>query len=281
MERRQARVDGVGVQYATVGQGPPLLLIHGWINDHTVWRGVWERLAGEYQCLLVDLPGFGASDKPAPDAYPYDVHAFVRAALAVLDAEGIDRAHVGGHSMGGVVALVLAATQPERVERLVLADAAAYPTPFTFKSALAKLPVLGGFIFKYLYRRAAVSDFFCNEAYSGHGTLDAGTVAYLYDLLDPMPARRAAYASLMRAVTPVEAVQPHIPQVQHKTLVLWGGDDRLIPVAYGQRLARDLSHADLKIIEGACHVCIEEFPEIAAGHIREHLAGALGRTVAV
>jgi pimeloyl-ACP methyl ester carboxylesterase len=117
-----------------VGEGPPLLLLHGWPQDGSMWDPLIEPLATSRRVLVPDLRGFGRSDAPRGS---YAKHELVSDVLALLDAEGIDRATVVGHDWGGWTAWLLALEHPERVERFAALD---IPPPWRFDVSPARLP---------------------------------------------------------------------------------------------------------------------------------------------
>jgi pimeloyl-ACP methyl ester carboxylesterase len=100
------------------GQGPPLLLLHGLGATKAEFLPSVAALGQSYRTIAVDLPGFGDSDKPFPASY--DAPMFAKWVIALMDALGLDKAHVLGHSMGGRVALEVGMRSPDRVKRLVL-----------------------------------------------------------------------------------------------------------------------------------------------------------------
>ncbi|GAA1329881.1 alpha/beta hydrolase [Brachybacterium rhamnosum] len=113
-------VDGIDLRYDVTGAGSPVVLLHGSVLSRAIWRGLGylAPLAAEHRVIRVDLRGHGRSGKPDdPAAYTQD--AFVADLIAVLDAEGIDRAALVGYSLGARVALTAALRHPERVTRLV------------------------------------------------------------------------------------------------------------------------------------------------------------------
>lgn len=101
------------------GQGPPLVLLHGWPQDSTMWRHAVPGLRERFRCLALDLRGLGRS--PAPPS-GYDKPQLAADVLHTLDGLGVERFRVMGHDWGGVVTQLLAASAPERVERAVVLD---------------------------------------------------------------------------------------------------------------------------------------------------------------
>ncbi len=138
VRHRDVRVRGVRLHVAEAGDGPPLLLLHGWPQHWWEWRRLIPPLARSYRVLAPDLRGWGWSDAPPGD---YAKSTFVDDVLALLDAEGIDRAHVIGHDWGGYAAFLLALEHAERVVRLVALDIAP-PWPRGASPRLAGLPLL-------------------------------------------------------------------------------------------------------------------------------------------
>jgi pimeloyl-ACP methyl ester carboxylesterase len=116
---RHVDVRDVRLHVAEAGAGPPLVLLHGWPQHWWCWRRLVDALAQEHRVLMPDLRGFGWSDAPPGD---YAKTTFAADVVALLDAEGIDRARLIGHDWGAYTALLLALEHPDRVERLVALD---------------------------------------------------------------------------------------------------------------------------------------------------------------
>src|SRR3954451_6876530 len=112
---RRVDVGGVRLHVAEAGEGPPLLLLHGWPQHWWCWRALFARLAEDHRVIAPDLRGWGWSDAPPGD---YAKRTFAADVLALMDHEGIDRANVIGHDWGGYTGFLLALEHPERVERL-------------------------------------------------------------------------------------------------------------------------------------------------------------------
>ena len=122
-DHRTVRVrtdDGVELHAEEQGEGPPILFVHEFGGDHRSWRPQVERLAGRHRCLVYAARGYPPSDVPT-DPHAYSQERAVADAVAVLDAFGVDRAHVVGNSMGGFATLHLGLRHPERALSLVVA----------------------------------------------------------------------------------------------------------------------------------------------------------------
>ena len=117
--------DGLTLGYREVGSGPAVLLIHGWPTSSYLWRNVMPAIAEHNRVIAIDLPGFGASDKPA-DA-PYDFGYFESAIDQFLTALGVDRVSLAAHDLGGPVAAHWTLGNQDRVTRLALLNTLLYP----------------------------------------------------------------------------------------------------------------------------------------------------------
>ena len=115
---------GVRISYDVVGEGRPLMLLHGWCCDRSWWTepGYVDELRSDHRLVNVDLRGHGASDKPH-EAAAYRMDAMTGDVFAVADAEGLDRFAIWGHSRGGWIAWMAAAAAPERVAAIVASGA--------------------------------------------------------------------------------------------------------------------------------------------------------------
>jgi pimeloyl-ACP methyl ester carboxylesterase len=246
------------------GTGSPILLVHGILVSAREWDDVTPLLARRHRVIAPDLPGFGRSGKPAD--FPYGRVGYCDHLVALLDALGLEKVTVVGHSMGGGIAAELAARSPERVDKLVLLDAHCYPLDLDLKARLPLIPVLGRIIFTKLYGRSLFRDYFKKDVWNGAGPPTWDRVDRFYDEFSPPEAREAAYRVLCATVD-VAPLAALLPSVKAPTLVLWGEDDRLIPPRLGERLSRAIPGARLELIRGACHAVNEQFPEQVADRI--------------
>ncbi|MBR0761600.1 alpha/beta fold hydrolase [Bradyrhizobium japonicum] len=113
--------DGVGIYYEAYGEGPPLLLTHGYSSTSAMWHGQVDALARDHKLILWDMRGHGQSD------YPDDPHAYSEALTvgdmaAILDAVGAERAIIGGLSLGGYMSLAFYRAYPQRARALLIID---------------------------------------------------------------------------------------------------------------------------------------------------------------
>jgi pimeloyl-ACP methyl ester carboxylesterase len=117
IEHRFVDADGLRVHVAEAGDGPPVLLLHGWPQHWYMWRGVIERLAPQFRLIAPDLRGFGWTEAPG---HGYDPETFAADQIALMDALEIETASVIGHDWGGFVAILMGLANPQRIERMIV-----------------------------------------------------------------------------------------------------------------------------------------------------------------
>jgi pimeloyl-ACP methyl ester carboxylesterase len=224
-----AEVDGLRIAWieAGVGAGSPVVLVHGLGASHDWWRPTIAALAGRHRVLAVDLPGFGRSHG---QPFRLDTAADVLAGWA--RQIGLDRAAFAGHSMGGLVCADLAARYPDLVERLVLVNAAGLALPQRVTRHLVNV-ARGG---RHLPARVYPIALGC--------VLQAG----------PLTIAKASHQIL------ATDLGERFRLITAPTLVVWGANDRLLPISFGRRLAAAIPGARFHRIEDAGHSPMWEQP---------------------
>lgn len=247
---RDVEVDGRRYAVADLGQGPPLVLLHGICGSLSDWRHLMKPLAESRRVIVPDFLGAGESDCPAAEDYSFAAHA--RRLRGLLDVLRIEKAVLVGNSYGGGVALRFAQDWPERVDRLVLINAACFPEELPAYVSLAKWPCaewaveavpLNGTVRWAVKKLSSTAERLPSE------DLDD----YLLEM--GRPGRRASIVRTLRVAVPADAREHEARLRAMKTpaLVLWGKHDRTIPIRLGRRLADTLPNA--------------RFVELDAGHI--------------
>jgi pimeloyl-ACP methyl ester carboxylesterase len=255
------------------GSGPPLVLLHGIAHHWQAWRPVIERLAGTFDVIACDSPGFGRSD-PLPSDVDPTVPAYVDAVAGWLGELGLQRPHVAGNSMGGAIALELAAR--DAVASATALSPAGFWTRaeylwcrWTALGVVAHLPKplhpaatsLAG---TRLGRFALLAQLFGNPS----RVPSDEAAATLRDALQA-PAFRAALAAFGRYAYEPAGAEPTVP-----VTVAWGNHDWLLPYRLqaprARRMLPDARHVTL----GAGHVPYFDDPDAVAAVIRSTAAAA-------
>lgn len=264
--------DGSRVHYRDQGRadGPPLVLLHGSNASLFTWEGWVRELAGEFRVITVDLPGHGLTGRVVGD--DYSARGMDRFLRAFADRLGLDRFALGGNSMGGGIAARFARDHPERVTKLVLVDAGGIPAPgqeqekpLVFK--LMGQPVIGDLLI-YLTPRELVADAVRNIYGDRDKVSDA--LIDLYHDMNLHEGNRVATKYRVQAydITLVDTMG----QIAQPTLILWGAEDRLTPLAMGRSFDAGIPGSRLHVFEGAGHIPMEEIPRESAAVARDFLS---------
>jgi pimeloyl-ACP methyl ester carboxylesterase len=233
------------------GDGPPLVLLHGYMMSHWYFHPLFARLSEKYQVLAIDLPGYGESDRPSPKTFAYDYPAFAHVVAEVLDQLGLPRVTLLGHSMGGGVALTLAARSPERVERLVLECPAIYPLPIPTEARLVINRTFGRFLFNAV-TRAEIRRQMLKQHFRDSSVVTDALVDHVWARLNRAGGRDAAWETLHTFASLNDRTADPM-RVRAPTLLLWGDEDRMIPFAHARRLLKSIPGARLNVIPASGH----------------------------
>jgi pimeloyl-ACP methyl ester carboxylesterase len=253
-------VRGTRVRMLAAGSGAPLLYLHG-AADLGLWAPALSALAGLYRVWRPDHPGFsGSEDRNSIDS----VHELAFFYLDLLDEIGAEQVILVGSSLGGWLAADLATIEPRRVSRLVLVDAsgirAEVPTPDIFALSPVELAELTHH----------------DEGLRSVAVQQAELIEDDAERLERFLRNRMATAHL--GWNPYMH-DPKLPDRLHRitapTLVLWGAQDRLLPVGYAHRWVQLLPAAELAIIENAGHLPLVEQPDTTLGVLRTFLRRGL------
>jgi pimeloyl-ACP methyl ester carboxylesterase len=247
-----AKLAGARVRYTDAGQGPPVVLIHGFASSLETWELLAPELVKTHRVVSLDLKGFGWTDRPDGD---YSPAAQAKLVLGLMDKLGIEKAAIVGHSWGSSVTLALALAAPERVTRIALYDAWVYEEQLPATFLMARASGLGEILFSLFYdqrpdERLALA--FYNK--------DILTEKLAEDVEKSLerPGTGAAQLAAVRGQRFTEQ-QAKYRTIDKPVLLLWGREDVVTTLAFGERLSRDLPHARLVVYPRCGH-----FPMIEA-----------------
>ena len=250
----------------------PLVLLHGTSASLHTWEGWAKALRGQRRVISLDLPAYGLTGPWAGSfvGQPYTAQAYAGFVLQVLDRLDVTQFVAAGNSMGGEVAWRLAQQAPTRVTRLVLVDAGGYQ----FKSSslplawrLARVPVLSELVEQMMARPLIAQ---------GLGTVFADPRLITEAMIDRhveltlRAGNRQAFIERAKSWTPGEGLD-HIRGLSLPTLILWGGQDQLIPVSLAQRFAADIPGSQVVIFDKLGHVPQDEDPAHSVAAVKRFL----------
>jgi pimeloyl-ACP methyl ester carboxylesterase len=266
LEARFLTVGGHRLRYVRTGRGPAVVLVHGFASSLYTWKEILPALEPVHDVVALDLPGFGGSARPADLSF----RELPEAVLGLMDGLEIGRAALVGNSMGGAVAAVAAAEQPGRVTALVLIDAAGFNLGPGEAPAMVRLAMspIGSLIRPLPLKRLAV-EWSLREVFHDDAHVTDERVAEYMDGLQ-RPGALASIASLGRSLGERDrVVQESLPRIQAPTLVVWGREDRWIPVAHADRFVEAIPGARKVVLDACGHMPQAEKPEEVGRLLRE------------
>ncbi len=242
-------IEGMRIHYRDEGMGTPILFLHGFGASLHYWQDWVDKLVKKYRVITLDLPGFGLSDAPSKDKI--DVKFYLHYILDLLKMLEVKECHVIGNSFGGWLAWEMAVDHPELVKRLVLISPAGYftkrtkPKTVELSSKPAFLKILKNGVPRFLVKRYLIN------SYGKKNRITDYEVNRYYGLIN----REGNLMSLFKIASQSTRTNPkRIKKVKHKTLIMWGTLDRIIPVQDAFQFNKDIKNSRLVIYKGTGHL---------------------------
>jgi pimeloyl-ACP methyl ester carboxylesterase len=253
-----AEVNGHSVAYRDVGEGPPLVLLHGFLCDSRCWRPQLEDLSDSFRVLAWDAPGAGSSSDP-PDLFT--TTDWAQCLAAFLDVVGTERAQILGLSWGGILAQEFYRSYPDRVLTLILCDSYA-----GWKGSLPESAC------KKRLQRCFLESSLPAEEFVARWVPEFFTEAAHHDLKEEMRVVVSEFHPLgFRLMAKSSAdtdTTDLLPNIGVPTLLVWGDDDRRSPMNIAEQFRDAIPNAELAIIANAGHVSNMEQPEEFNAQVR-------------
>jgi pimeloyl-ACP methyl ester carboxylesterase len=271
---------GACVSTLTIGEGPDVLLIHGLGGAKSSFLDTAAALSKRYRVHALDLPGFGGSTKPL--TYQYTARSFSETVIDVMDALGIERAHLVGNSMGGRVSIEVGLRHPERVAGMaLLCPAVAFIRREYHPIVRLLRPELGVLPHRFMRRmvEAQFWSLFCDPDAVDPSVADVAVDEF--QRIYGSAGARFAFLSSARNIYLDKpfgrgGFYPRLNQLGCPTLFVWGTHDTLIPQAFKRHVEKWLPRAEQIVLENCGHVPqIERADEVNAmlegffGHVDE------------
>jgi pimeloyl-ACP methyl ester carboxylesterase len=263
-----ADAKGITTNYLEAGAGDPVVLIHGsgpGVTAYANWRLVLPALAENFRVLAPDMVGFGFSERPTN--IEYGVQTWADQVVGLMDTLELPTAHLVGNSFGGAIALRIATQHPDRVGKLVLMGSMGVPFPITeglervwgyepsFKNMRNVLDV-------FAYSRDLVNDELAEVRY--RSSIQPG---FQDSFAAMFPAPRQRWVEAM--CTPEDDIR----RLPHRTLIVHGREDNVIPVQTSLRLMELIDHADLTVFSHCGHWSMIERTEDFNRNVSEFFSG--------
>ena len=263
--RQTIEIHGQPVTFHKMGEGPPLLLVHGITSSSRTWKSVMPRLAAEHTVIAPDLLGHGRSAKPQGD---YSLGAYASGMRHLMIALDVPKATVVGHSLGGGIAMQFAYQFPDRISRLVLVDTGGIGREVNPALRAATLPG-AEYVLPILFTPTLhdaglkVRNFLAGIGL--RGSADVEGVAEGFASLTEADARRAFINTVRSVIDPtgqrVSAADRLYLTRDIPSLIVWGDRDRIIPASHADLAHELMPGSRLEIFPGAGHFPFNDDPD--------------------
>ena len=250
-----------GLHCLSYGSGDPIIALHGLGGTLYSWRNFTTEFPS-HQLFLIDLKGAGQSPKPHDKHYSIEDQANL--IMQFIHEYDLKNLTLMGNSYGGAVSLFLAIQlckeNPRRLASLILIDSGAYNKDLPSHLQILRTPLVGWLVLHLLPVRSLIKKVLHDSYYHPKEVTDLQIDAYT----QPIKARGGRYALLQtgKQAIPkdIDEITAQYPTISVPTLILWGLDDRLIPIKIGARLKAEIPNSTLEVIKNCGHVPQEEAP---------------------
>jgi pimeloyl-ACP methyl ester carboxylesterase len=247
---------GKEVHFVDEGQGFPILMIHGFMGSQRNFEKFSDSLKGQFRVIRVDLPGFGMSEFFEPENGQHDLKKeYVDFFKFFIDTLNLEKFHLIGNSMGGMMGWYVASSFPEHVESLTLLNAAGYDMLNVLDKAapILQYPFLEPFMRRGLPPEGSKAALI--SCYSNDSLIDINDALFNNNMHNIKGNLQAAFTIAGSGQYPDTAM---IKTIKVPTMIVWGKDDEIIPIDHANRFKKDIPHAQLIIYDNCGHVPMME-----------------------
>jgi pimeloyl-ACP methyl ester carboxylesterase len=245
MKEEEVLIDNLKVNYKIAGQGPAVLVLHGWGGSSDSWLEIQKILATRgYMVICPDFPGFGKSISPKK---PWGIDDYSRFVLGFAKKLGLEEFFLLGHSFGGRVAIRFAIQHPEKLKSLILCNSAGIKSRLGLKARLIYWVAAAGNAIFTPRRLARFKDTARNVFYS-----------FLHKK-DYVKAKGVMKETIKMALA--DDLLPDLIKIRTRTLIVWGGKDKMVPPKYAEVMKKNIKNSRLEIFPRVGHSPHLEIPE--------------------
>ncbi|HOC60870.1 MAG TPA: alpha/beta hydrolase [Smithellaceae bacterium] len=252
-------IDGLNVHYRDEGQGPVLLCLHGIQSSLHTWDGWVKEMKNDYRIIRLDLPGWGFTGASNFGYQPDDTIEFLK---KFVDALHVQKMNIAGNSYGGFLAWNFVVKHPDRVDKLIVIDGGGYPFEPPLAVRLMTAPVVKN-LYPLVTPRFVVAKF-VGDVYGENSRIPEDTIDRYYDLMMYKDNRKESVKFFETMKGKMNKESPDIKTIKIPTLILWGRQDKWIPISLMHRFKSDIPHARTIAYDEAGHIPMEQIPEITA-----------------
>ncbi len=265
--------NGIKIKYDEIGNGEPIILLHGFGASSYSWRNVLKSLNQKNKLFLIDFKGFGLSDKPMDDKYSISDQTEI--IINFIQKNNLQNLILVGHSMGGAVALRTALRcvkmKNNLLKGLILLDSPAYKQRLPAFIQILRIPILNKLILA-LFPAKLCAKLVLKKCFFDDKKI---TDELIKDYSGPLRLSVSYHALIKTAqkLIPSEAdeITKQYQEINIPTLLIWGQQDQIVPLSVGQKLKQAIPNSKLAVIPDCGHMPQEEKPKETAKIISEFL----------
>lgn len=240
------KIDNLKIHYKILGEGKPILFIHGWGGNLYSLHNLALRASKNYQAILIDLPGFGKSDNPPAN---WGVEGYAEIICHIIKELDLKKPHFVGHSFGGSLGIYIASHYPRLIDKLVLCNTSYKREKKVSQSAKIIKMVPKENVLLQLIKPLA------KQIYYRLFHKDSDLMKYPH-----------LESNFRKIVT--QDLTKYTTKIEMPTLILWGEEDTMTPVLWAYELEKNIKHAELKVFPGVRHNLPLKYPEEVWKEIR-------------
>jgi pimeloyl-ACP methyl ester carboxylesterase len=265
---RRTTANGTTLAWTELGDGPPIVLLHGLADSHRSWRLLAPPLSSSFRVIMLDLPGHGLSERPNA---PYTLAWYAETVAAWMHAIGVDKAHVCGHSYGGGVSQWMLMDHRERIDRLALLAPGGLGREVALGLRLATLPLFAPML-NSAPMFSVMTRLFMQWTSRSYGSPESAEAAQLALLNSAPQTGRAFRKTASGCIGPLgqrTLLWNHIDALGElpPLAVYWGARDTIVPVRHAREVTRRLANVSVTVYPKCGHSAHLEVPELFASDV--------------
>jgi pimeloyl-ACP methyl ester carboxylesterase len=248
-------IEKTKINYVEKGEGFPLLLVHG-MGSAIVWDSVIDDLSLHSRVLVIDLPGFGKSDKPE---IPYTVKYYVDTIYNFIKELKLDKVNIAGLSLGGLIVSDFAYTYPELIENLIIVSSAGLKSVASFIRFPVVYNIVESFMKVFVFSLRKSLRKYQEGSYYDKNNIPEWVFNKYFELMQYPKAKKAYFNALKIVMLKDENFPKRLSKITAKTLIIWGENDPTFSLEYAEEFHRLIKNSTLKILPKCGHtVTIED-----------------------
>jgi len=256
IETKFVKIKGINVAYREMGVGEILLFIHG-MGSSLVFDEIIEPLSKYLKVIVIDLPGFGKSEKPDLD---YNIDFYVNILFEFCKEINLEKINVAGLSLGGMIAIEFAYRYPQSVNNLlVLSSSGLNPIAKMLNNRIFYL--VFSFVMKYIiFSNKWLTKRFQIGSYFNHKKINPIVFRKFFEYIKYPESKKAWLSALKNVFNVSEEFVNHVREIRVNTIIIWGKNDKTIPLIIGDKFSKLITNSKMFVIDECGHPITVEQP---------------------